>query len=69
MLESLSKQEDVVVVTDSADVVRKQPGLTTGVSMWPIVDELTGRGVARKLEGPSGIAERLFPSRRLDVRW
>lgn len=58
-----------MVVTESADVDRKQPGLTTGVSMWPIVDELTVRGVVRKLAGPSGIAERLLASRRLDVRW
>jgi len=58
-----------VVVTDSAEVERKQPGLTTGVSMWLTVDELTVRGVVRKLAGPSGMAERLLASRRLDVRW
>lgn len=71
-MESLSKHDDEVVVTDSADVVRKQPGRTgaEGISLEPIVDgEAAVRDEARKPAGPSGIAESELPSRRLDVRW
>ena len=58
-----------MVVTDSADVVRKQPGLGTGVSIWPTAGLAMARGVAREMAGPSGMAERLLASRREDVRW
>jgi len=37
--------------------------------MWPIEDELAVQGVAREPAEPSGMAERLFARRRLDVRW
>lgn len=68
--ESTSKHEDDVVVTDSDEVVRKQPGLMTGerrLGVGYVVAEGCG-AVLRDEARPSGMAVRLFGSFRADIR-